>query len=102
MTDRERLADLITRAVGGCDLYWADVIADYLLENGVIVPPCKVDDTVYEIQYNHCCTCPDFDYYSINEKRFHLDMLNEINKTVFLTREEAEQSLKERENKTTI
>ena len=25
-------------------------IADYLLENGVIVPPCKVGDTVYELQ----------------------------------------------------
>ena len=27
-------------------------IADYLLANGVIVPPCKVGDTVYCIEYN--------------------------------------------------
>ena len=29
----------------------ADVeyVADYLLENGVIVPPCKVGDTVYQL-----------------------------------------------------
>lgn len=25
-------------------------LADYLLANGVIVPPCKVGDTVYELQ----------------------------------------------------
>ncbi len=60
--------------------------------------PCKMGDTVYELRYNHCCTCPDKDYYSIDEKKFSLDMLNEINNTVFLTREEAEQALKGREN----
>ena len=27
----------------------AEVVADYLLANGVIVPPCKVGDTVYEV-----------------------------------------------------
>ena len=26
-----------------------EFVADYLLENGVIVPPCKVGDMVYEI-----------------------------------------------------
>ncbi len=73
-----------------------------LADGRMIELPCKVGDTVYELRYNHCCTCPDQDYYSIDEKSFSLDMLNEINKTVFLTREEAEQSLKECENKTTI
>ena len=27
--------------------------ADHLLENGVIVPPCKVGDTIYVIEYSH-------------------------------------------------
>jgi len=26
---------------------WLGIYADYLLENGVIVPPCKVGDTVF-------------------------------------------------------
>lgn len=31
---------------------WAEHFADYLLTNGVIVPPCKVGDTVYCIRYD--------------------------------------------------
>lgn len=31
-----------------------DILADYLLENGVIVPPCKVGQTVYVITYCRC------------------------------------------------
>ena len=48
-TDRERLIELIQNAVNGCARHWAEIIADYLLANGVIVPPCKVGDTVYVI-----------------------------------------------------
>lgn len=44
---RERLIELIQNAVGGCAKHWAEIIADQLLANGVIVPPCKVGDTVY-------------------------------------------------------
>jgi hypothetical protein len=33
---------------GDCDL---EFIADYLLDNGVIVPPCNVGDTVYLIDF---------------------------------------------------
>lgn len=32
---------------------WFETIADHLLANGVIVPPCKVGDTVYSIMYGH-------------------------------------------------
>lgn len=70
-----------------------------IADGRMIVLPCKVGDTVYEIQYNHCCTCPDRDYYNIKEKKFSLDMLNKINNTVFLTREEVEQVLKGCEKK---
>ena len=31
------------------DSHYTENLADYLLANGVIVPPCKVGDTVYEI-----------------------------------------------------
>ena len=47
MTDRERLIELIQNAVNGCARHWAEIIADYLLANGVIVPPCKVSATSY-------------------------------------------------------
>lgn len=50
MTDRERLIEIIGKPInllGSDDLYGA--IADHLLKNGVIVPPCKVGDTVYVI-----------------------------------------------------
>ena len=49
MADRERLIDLMIEAkrtepeTGS----FTDYLADYLLSSGVIVLPCKVDDTVY-------------------------------------------------------
>ena len=77
-------------------------IADHLLANGVIVPPCKVGDTVWvavsslsnnllelEIAYigiyaNYICACT-YGGYTFDT--------NAIGKTVFLTREEAEAAL---------
>lgn len=44
---RERLIKLIINSVSGCARNWAETIADYLLANGIIVPPCKVGDKVY-------------------------------------------------------
>lgn len=43
---RERLMALINDVVHPCH---AGALADYLIENGVIVPPCKVGDTVFII-----------------------------------------------------
>ena len=51
---RDRLVDLITEAHTKWSYSIGDfesVCADHLIENNVIVPPCKVDDTVYCI-YN--------------------------------------------------
>ena len=47
---RDRLIDLLQTAdlmAFGEPKSWAEILADYLLENGVILPPCKVGDTVY-------------------------------------------------------
>lgn len=78
-------------------------LADVLLENGIIVPPCKVGDTVY---YE---TFPvDNGSISVGVQphkiiAYRLRMVTEgncliadfeIGKTVFLTREEAERALK--------
>ena len=49
MTQKERLVELIQGSVGGCAKYWSGVIADNLISNGVIVPPCKVGDDIYWI-----------------------------------------------------
>ena len=119
MTDRERLIDLMIEAkrtdpeTGS----FTDYLADYLIEHGVIVLPCKVGDTVWwvtEIVDENCEEKPDillgeiasfsvqkeglwaFCRYVNGLTFWHL--VSDIGKTVFLTREEAERALKEREN----
>ena len=107
MTDRERLIDLMidakrTEPETGS---FTDYLADYLLEHGVIVPPCKVGDRVY--RPSDCLGVVQFVIISFNiyesEMLFTDDSeniiyLSDIGKTVFLTREEAERALKERKN----
>ena len=118
--DRERLIDLMigakrTEPETGS---FTDYLADYLLEHGVIVPPCKVGDTVWwvtEIVDENCEEKPDillgeiasfsvqkeglwaFCRYVNGLTFWHL-VSGYFGKTVFLTREEAERALKEREN----
>ena len=115
MTERERLIELLqnvpadsegNRGVGR--------IADYLLENGVIVPPVKAGDTIYEIHERR----KGNEWVKIISERFVHGVeiyaggckiarcgstisvfLSDIGKTVFLTREEAEKALEEREKK---
>ena len=51
MTDRERLTALLMAGAGDClgkgGALNCSRLADYLLEHGVIVLPCKVGDKVY-------------------------------------------------------
>lgn len=99
----------------------SEFVADHLLANGVIVPPCKVGETVYVIEP---CTCynnySEFDIchhkrtkatkwiemvrvpkkhftkcLKLYERPFKVEYLNKIGKTVFLAKEEAEAKLKE-------
>ena len=63
-------------------------------EGRLVVLPCKVGDIVYKIM----CQRDNFDdrpYRIITSVNFRLDMADDIGKTVFLTREEAEKALKE-------
>ena len=57
MTDREKLIELLDKTFAEQydkrGLLTAVHPADDLLDNGVIVPPCKVGDKVYRIKYNH-------------------------------------------------
>lgn len=113
---RDRLVELIQDSVNGCARHWAEVIADHLLENGVIVPNLSIDDYVY--QYND--TLKEIFCYRIEEVIFYGKIFkhpfayqaicdsngiiirfseSELGKTVFLTREEAEQALKGEQEK---
>lgn len=109
MTERERLIELLNKSCEerGWIMNGAENIADYLLANGVIVPPCKVGQEVYFIKnfFNFVkepikekvCgmkTYSDnmkFTFVTASQRCFDEDKLG---KTVFLTREEAEQALK--------
>ncbi len=90
----------------------AEFIADYLLENGAVVLPCKVGDVVYIIDEGDECTEPyvlDVTVttigYDIGGFWITMDLPlgfkmsahigeRSFGKTVFLTREEAERALK--------
>ena len=52
---RDRLVSLLNVAVGDSNLTYNEVkiVADYLIANGVIVPPCEVGETLYLVQINH-------------------------------------------------
>ena len=105
MTDRERLIDLMIEAkrtepeTGS----FTDYLADYLLEHGVIVLPCKVGDTVYSIDKKvlashwdeHMYIVDKWSEYKVCEIPFSLTLWENGWKDIFLTREEAERALKE-------
>ena len=81
-----------------------DFIADYLLANGVIVPPVMEENKVYRIvdMSKTACRCfvteETVEKYAVIYKNivgaYSIIPFDEIGKTVFLTREEAEQALK--------
>ena len=121
MTQGERLVELLDEFIDD-DWYSNKEIAEYLLANGVIVPPVNVGDTVYAFCYDFGVILPYFvenlsigfmdknQYYWTYEANSHTDEMDELldeidfdlddfGKTVFLTKEEAEQALKEREGK---
>ena len=128
MTEKERLTELFQiaedmRKEGGT----IEDSVDFLLENGVIVPPVKVGDIVYikgealkisfihiekEIYYciqfdcEECFVCPFYEdevswegEHDCRTNGYLEFTANDIGKTVFLTREEAEKALAERNGK---
>ena len=108
---RERLIELLKKANyivkrNGFE-FNANVMADYLLAEGVIVPPCKVGDTVwftselYEKPFQTVITSIEvYEEETVicasSGTEWHYE---DFGKTVFLTKEEAEQALAEREGK---
>ena len=120
---RERLVELLDKAFLECDDNYGrpctEQVADYLMSNNVVVLPCKVGDTVYYInEYSDIYLCKDT-IYEAKVARMVITKNNEIalvihikdesglteypnvknfGKTVFLSRAEAENALKERKN----
>lgn len=115
MTDREKLITLLRNARTLDVLYATDeewgVAADYLLANGVILPPCNVGDTVYylfDVEIRELKVISYSTLISSTIKHINIHTTNsrgavlsyeqcDFGKTVFLTREEAEKALKQKE-----
>jgi hypothetical protein len=129
---RNRLKDLIIQSTQKCDStdcntckYWntndcgAVRIADHLIANGVILPPCKVGDKVYYINTRPHIVLRQNEIYEAKVVRIialslgvslvihtrgeygccETPDIRDWNETVFLTKAQAEQKLKElREN----
>lgn len=111
---RERLIQLLQEAEGQAAYYDGDdaygEAADYLLDNGVIVPLVTVGQTVWAIEFyrgkpiaihGDMVQMVGFTSRSVkialrNHHSFGKTFV--LGKTVFLTREEAEEALKAREN----
>lgn len=109
MTERERLIDMLAH-IGNMQIMrrGLEECADYMLANGVIVPPCKVGDTVYHVYKGNTIVnalVADWKkeafgdwlfraYFSVNGSSITLLFGdNNIGKTVFLASEEAEKAL---------
>lgn len=95
---RDRLIELIDEAINGEETSTAN-IAYHLRENGVMVLPCKIGDIVYQTDGVRIYELTILDislhknkpYYETDGIDFDDDA---IGKSIFLTREEAEQALK--------
>ena len=117
MTDRDRSVELLkdTLHEWECDVSIKTVteIAEHLISNGVTVPPCKflskcyvlptIDNNLTDITETKCLGfILSQDGYNANlvteKNKLYQPCFGAFGKTVFLTREEAEKALKEREN----
>ena len=116
---RDRLIELVKQRLpyGVCvgeksEQHFCEKVADYLLANGVIVPPCKVGTTLYFLYNSPYADKPDLTprIYKTTDWYFEVDKtgiaintsdIHSFNKkydyylgeTAFLTKQEAEQAL---------
>ncbi len=110
MNQRDRLIEILKVPIHpkiGVDP--AEVVADYLLENGVIVPPCVIGQKVYypsfdeesswideyTVSYCYCSSKGVNRFFATLGTASLTFRPKDIGKTVFLTKEEAEAKLKE-------
>ena len=110
---RDRLIELINNRICATKIE-VERIADYLLDNGVIVPPCEVGTDIYTIDNGEVKRLYVMGVSKHNNGNIYIQYVTydikgapdlnwitsrctdrDIGKTVFLTREEAEKALKE-------
>lgn len=114
MTHKEKLIELINdcNCIEGYGQDLVEQQVDYLLDNGVIVLPCKVGDKIYEIceqrkNSKRKQVIKERVVYGL-EAGIHGNIMarcgttvsvfmSGLGETVFLTREEAEKALEERD-----
>ena len=93
-THVEMLERLIKSTLNGTK-YDETLMDENLEDEGLLLRlPCKIGDCVYKFITQHD-TFDDQPYKIISAVRFDISMMDEIGKTVFLTREEAEEKLEE-------
>ena len=114
---RERLVELLDKAFLECDDNYGrpctEQVSDYLMSNNVVVLPCNVNDTVWYIDQKYNIqeaevSCIDIRGYTnkhIIAKRYDYEkedtvtvvfFFEDLNDRFWLSREEAENVLKER------
>lgn len=114
---RDRLIELLRNSGASFERALPEEIADHLIANGVILPPCKVGDKIYwagkggtgveefVVTSINAVVLKDIDGISIDLQFAKLNGHREFNyqfpaewfgECVFLTKEEAEKALKER------
>ena len=105
---KDRLIELMKEwGTKNTDSFPFESVADYILANGVIVPPCKCGDTVYVIDNTFGimnCFVDHMEILDDNELKIVCESKlrnitkavspDDFGKTVFFTKEEAEQALK--------
>ena len=115
MTDREKITEILKAYTKKHNIMASSVIleeyAEELVKQGVIVPPCKVGDTVYRFAHNKDRSeYKIVDFWEVVKIEIYEDEIliiddsdnyitvESIGETVFLTKEEAEEKLKECDN----
>lgn len=111
--NKVRLEELLENALA-CGCMNTDEVAEYLCDSGVIAPPCRVGDKVYEICEGIDDGIPSFveeltvtevgsarifcSAYAPPRDDIHNEiLLEELGTSVFLTRDEADSVLRERQ-----
>ena len=100
MDNKEQLMEIIKNSRSGRERYHAEDIADHLLENGVVVQPCSLGQTVYRVA--KCCGSYVVLAREVLSMTYRIDHFGNgvweifttandvLGSTVFLSREEAE------------
>lgn len=103
MTERERLILIISKYFfeneNGASV---DGLADYLLANGVIVPPVRIGDAAYTLYWDDECPpmIEEAEILEVSTQRFWIDSacfdFDDIGQSVFLTEDDAEKAISDR------